>query len=197
VGGIASRRRDQMSRKPLFALFLVATVSLACSVFLGGPDLPTPQPISPVDSLRSLEQQLEQAAVDSLSTGTLTLTLTQEQLTAYLAARLSTHEPPLLTDPSVVLRDQKMFLYGRATSGLIEANVTLTTEFGIDAAGLPEIRIVDARLGPLPMPQALQDLLAAAIDEALTGSIGPAAIGFRLEAIEITNGALTVTGRVR
>jgi hypothetical protein len=186
-----------MKQTPFFAAFAIAMASLACSVFVGGPDIPDPVPVAPGDPLQALEGQIQQAVKDSLSTGVLSLQLSQEQLTAYVVSKLANREPPLLTDTRVVLADQKMILYGRANSGMVEANVAVTTEFGIDSAGLPEIRITDAQLGPLPMPQALQDAITAAMDEALTGAIGPAAIGFRLESIDISGGVMTLTGRVR
>jgi hypothetical protein len=49
----------------------------------------------------------------------------------------------------------------------------------------------------MPMPTALRDAIAAALNEALTGAIGPVALGFRLESIDIVDGTLTLTGRLR
>lgn len=186
-----------MRRKPVVALLVIATASLACSVFLGGPEIPTPRPVPTESALQTLTSQLEQAVAESLSSGTLTLHVSQEQLTAFVASKVSTQDPPVMTDPQVVLTGQKMIIYGRARSGMLEANVAVTATFSIDPNGVPEIHISDAQLGPMPMPQALQDAIAAAIDEALTGSIGPAAIGFRLETIDISEGLMTITGRVR
>ena len=170
-----------MSRKPLIPLFTIALVSFACSIFLGGPELPPSSPDSSEVPLQDLQAQIAQAVTDSLTTGTLTLRLSQDQLSAYVAAKMASQDRAFFGDPQVVLGDQKMILFGRARSGILEANAAVTTEFSVDSDGLPRIRITDAQLGPLPMPQALQDAVAAALDEALTGSIGPAAIGFRLE----------------
>lgn len=186
-----------MNRNLLLAFLAVAIASLSCSIFVGGPDLPTPQPNPPADALPTLEGQIERAVIDSLNTGTFSLQLTQEQLTAYVASRLSTQDPPLLTDPQVVLGDQRMVIYGRAVSGMLEANVSFSVAFSVNSAGHPEIHVTDAHLGPLPMPQSLQDAIASALDEALTGSVGPAALGFRLESIDISGGLMTITGRVR
>ena len=172
-------------------------LTLACSVFVGGPELPATQPTSFDDPLDGLQAQIAQAAAESLSTGTLTLRLSEQQISAFVASRLAVQDPPLLADPQVVLGDQKMILFGRGRLGILEANLAVTTEFDVDSAGLPEIRITDAQLGPFPMPRVLQDAIASALDEALTGSLGPAAIGFRLESIDISDGIMTVTGRVR
>src|SRR5574340_491917 len=183
--------RNCVSRNPGIAVLALIMTSLACSVFVGGPDLPEPPPAPSGDPLQELGQQLEQAVAESATSGRLVLHISQEQVTAYLASQLTTQDPPLLTEPRVVLDDQKMILYGRAQSGMIEANVMVATEFTIDEAGQPRILISDAQLGPLPMPPALQAAIAAAIDEARTGSIGPAAIGFRLESIDIVDGEMT------
>jgi hypothetical protein len=39
--------------------------------------------------------------------------------------------------------------------------------------------------------------MTAVITEAFTGSLGPVATGFRLESIDIANGLMTVTGRIK
>ena len=135
--------------------------------------------------------------VESAGTGNLRLEITQEQMTAYVTSRLSSQNPPILTDPQVVLSDQRMIVYGKARSGMFEANMAVTALFSVDADGKPQIAITQAEIGPLPMPQSLRDGMAAAVDEALTGYFGPAAIGFQLEGIEIREGVMTITGRLR
>lgn len=182
---------------PATALVALVLASLACSIFVGGPDLPTPSGVEASESLDSLDTELERAATESLTTGTLEVQFTQEQLTAYVANLLANQSPPLLSDPQVVLGDQELTIYGHAKSGILEANASITTAFSVDEAGKPIVRISHAELGPIPMPDALKDGIAAAIDEALTGAIGPAAIGFRLESIDISGGIMKITGRVR
>jgi hypothetical protein len=135
--------------------------------------------------------------LNSALDGTLRLSLTQEQLTAFLGSRLSAGEKPLITEPQVVLRDKEMVIYGRVQSWIFEATVAATAQFAIDETGAPHVSVTHAELGPLPMPQALRDAIAAAVDEALTGYVGPVAIGFRLESIDITDGVVTFTGRLR
>ncbi|MFH1186030.1 MAG: LmeA family phospholipid-binding protein [Chloroflexota bacterium] len=186
-----------MSNQHYAGILALAVATLACSVFVGGPSFPDPPIPNSPEALQSLQADLEKAVFESLTEGTLRLTITQEQLTAYLASRLSMQDPPLITEPQVVLGEQEMVVYGRARAGIFEANLAVTAQFAIDQSGQPEFRISDAELGPLPMPQALRDSIAAAVDEALTGYIGPVAIGFRLESIEISSGIMTITGRLR
>ena len=80
---------------------------------------------------------------------------------------------------------------------MFTANVSITMQVGVDANGQPQITITQADFGPLPAPQGLNDAVSSLIQQAYTGSLGPAATGFRLESISIADGAMTVSGRVK
>ena len=67
----------------------------------------------------------------------------------------------------------------------------------VDELGEPKIEIASADFGPLPAPDGLKQSMTALITEAYTGSLGPVATGFRLENINIQNGIMTVTGRIK
>jgi len=178
-------------------LLAFASATMACSIFVGGPALPEPPVAAPPDAYQALQSQIETAVLNSLSDGVLRLSITQEQLTAFLVSRLSNQPEPLIASPQVVLRSGEMIIYGRARSWIFEANMAVTTIFTIDEDGRPEILISHAELGPMPMPTALRDAIGAALNEALTGAVGPVALGFRLESIDIVDGTLTLTGRLR
>lgn len=179
------------------AILALAASSMACSLFLGGPPPPEPAVSSSPGQLQSVETRIQQALTEGMSTGNLHLELSQEELTAYLAGQLAAQAQPLFTNPMVVLQDQEMLVFGRAQSSMVEANFAATVQFSVDQNGKPEIDIGEADLGPVAMPQVIRDALAATIDEVLTGSIGPAAIGFRLENISIADGVMTVSGQLR
>lgn len=178
-------------------LLAIASATMACSIFVGGPALPDPPVAAPPDAFQALQSEIETAVLNSLTSGALRLSITQEQLTAFLVSRLSSQADPLITDPQVVLRNGEMIIHGRARSWIFEANIAVTTAFSIDEDGRPEILISHAELGPLPMPTALRDAIAVALNEALTGAVGPVALGFRLETIDIGDGNMTLTGRLR
>ena len=186
-----------MSHQRLLSTLAFVAATLACSVFVGGPSLPDPPISSSPEALQALQADIEKATLESLADGVLRLAITQEQFTAFLASRLSTQDPPLITEPQVVLGEQEMVVYGRARAGIFEATLSVTAQVAMDQSGQPEFRISDAELGPLPMPQALKDSITAFVDEALTGYLGPLATGFRLEGIVISGGIMTVTGRLR
>jgi hypothetical protein len=198
----------EMRRKtypfPLFFLSLVLT-SLACVIFVGGPDysnLP-PIPVS-ADAAASIQAEIQRAVQAAADTGVITVNLTEPQITSYLASRLQTDpslqqadKKPLITDPQVYLRDGQMQIYGKTQQGVFTANIGILVNMGVDANGQPQIDITSADFGPFPAPEGIKDAVTAMVREAYTGSLGPVATGLRIESISIANGVMTITGRIR
>jgi hypothetical protein len=189
---------------PLFLLFLVLT-SLACTIFVGGPDYSSLPPI-PVsgEAAESIKEELRRAIEASAQTGIITVNLTEPQITSYLAARLQTDpslqqsdKKPLIVDPQVYLRDGQMQIYGKTQQGMLTANIGIIVNMGVDANGQPQIDVVSADFGPFPAPEGIKDAITAMVREAYTGSLGPVATGLRIETISTANGVMTVTGRIK
>lgn len=188
----------------LFLLSLVLT-SLACTVFVGGPDYSSLPPI-PVsgEAAESIKLELQRAIEAGAATGVITVNLTEPQITSYLANRLQTDpnlqqsdRKPLINEPQVYLRDGQMQIYGKTQQGMLTANIGIIVNMGVDANGEPQIDVVSADFGPLPAPEGIKDAITAMVREAYTGSLGPVATGIRIESISIANGVMTVTGRIK
>jgi hypothetical protein len=186
-----------MTHRIAFAAILLGACSLACSIFVGGPKYPPPLTFAATKVPGTLQAHIEQAVSEGATSGVLTLKITQSELTDFLAAQLAAQPRPLISEPVVVLRDGAMIVYGKATSGFLTGNVGITTQFTVDEAGQPQISITQADFGPLPAPDALRTAISAFLQETLAGSFGPVAIGFRLERIDIADGVMTVTGRIK
>ena len=189
---------------PFFLLSLVIT-SLACTIFVGGPDYSSlpPIPVS-AEAAESIKEELRRAFEAGAQTGVITINITEPQITSYLAARLQTDpslqqsdKKPLMTDPQVYLRDGQMQIYGKTQQGIFTANIGIIVSVGVDANGQPLIEITSADFGPFPAPEGLKDAITAMVREAYTGSLGPVATGLRIETISIANGVMTITGRIR
>lgn len=197
--------RQTKNANPIFFLTLVlALTSLACTIFVGGPDYSS-LPSVPVSTeyAQSIREEVQRAFEEGAQTGSINLNLTEEQITSYLAARLQNdpslqeNNQPLITEPQVYLRDGQMQIYGRTKQGMFTANIGIVVNVGVDANGQPDIEIASADFGPLPVPQGLRNTIAAIVREAYTGSLGPVATGLRVESISIANGIMTVSGRIR
>ena len=187
---------------PFFLLTLLAA-SLACTVFVGGPDYPDLPaiPVSP-EAVDSLKEEIKRAFEEGATTGVVTITITEPQITSYLALRMETDpnlqqsdQKPLIAEPQVYLRDGQMQIYGKTQQGIFAANIGVIVSMGVDETGQPKIEIVSADFGPFPAPKGLNDAITAMIKEAYTGSLGPVATGLRIQTIAIADGLMTITGR--
>jgi hypothetical protein len=186
------------NRIPVY-LVLVVTIlaALACTINVGGPDIPINSiPVS-TDAVATMQAQIQESLLAGAQSGTVTLSIDQTQITSFLAAKLQAQSDPLFTDPQVYLQNGQMKIYGIAHQGYFEANIGIVVAVNVDEQGQPVIEIVSADFGPFPVPGGLKEAISAVIQEAYTGSLGPVATGFRIENITIAEGKMTVTGRVK
>jgi hypothetical protein len=185
-----------------FSVLVLA--SLACTVFVGGPDYSDRAPI-PVSSevAESLKEEIKRAFEEGGRTGLVTIIITESQITSVLALRLQTDQDlqqnsqPLITDPQVYLRDGQMQIFGKTHQGIFTANIGIIVAVTVDENNKPKIDIVSADFGPLPAPDGLTNAIASMVQEAYTGTVGPVATGLRVESITIAEGIMIVVGRIR
>jgi len=183
-----------------FYIFITSLVlaSLACSIFVGGPDYPEQAIPYSADQVQTMSEQIQQALLSGAETGIVSLQITETQLTSFITDRMAQQANPPFTDPQVYLRDGQMKLYGKIDRGIFSAHMLITMNVGIDeTTGQPRVQIASADFGPFPTPEGLNAAITAVIDEAFTGSLGPVAVGFRLESITIADGLMTLTGRIK
>ncbi|MFN8413186.1 MAG: hypothetical protein U0Z26_12435 [Anaerolineales bacterium] len=182
---------------PVFVSALLLA-SLACSIFIGGPDYPAQTiPVSQ-DEVTKMQEEIKQAFLSGAETGIVTLQITESELTSYLDAKMQSQTNPPFTNPQVLLRNGQMQMYGKFTKGYFNANMLITMNVGIDpTTGQPLITITSADFGPVDAPEGLNNAISSVIGEAFTGSFGPVATGFRIETITIADGIMTLTGRIK
>lgn len=182
---------------PWLTALAVLLTMMACTVFIGGPDYPSRTiPVS-TEAVGDLQQSIAEAIAAGAVTGQVTITITEPQLTSYLATKLQQQADPLLTDPQVYLQDGQIQIYGRAEKGNFAATALIILTAGVDKNGELKIELTSADFGPLPIPTGLLDAITAMIDEAFTGSVGPVATGIRLTSITVADGVMTVTGQIK
>ena len=188
-----------MKTKTLPFFFIVLLLaSLSCTVFVGGPDYPAQSVPFSADEVQSMRTQIEQAVNAGAETGVVTLQITESQLTSYMTLKMQEQTNPPFTDPQVLLRNGQMQMYGKINRGVFAANMVITMNVSVDATtSLPKLEIAKADFGPFPAPEGLNTAISAVIGEAFTGSVGPVALGFRLETISIADGIMTLTGRIK
>lgn len=188
---------------PLF-LFVLILMSLACSISVGGPDYSdrSPVPVS-TDAAESLKEEIKRSFESGVATGEVTIQITEPQITSLIAERLQSDQnlqqdsKPLITDPQVYLRDGQMQIFGKTQQGMFNANIGIIVVISVDENGTPKIEITSADFGPLPVPDGIKGAISSMIQEAFTGSLGPVATGIRIQTINIADGVMTITGRIK
>jgi uncharacterized protein YpmS len=181
----------------LIGLLVLILAVLACTINIGGPAFPDQRVPVSTQAMSELQTALQTAAAAAAETGQLTITITESQITSYMAGILQAQTQPLLTDPQVYLRNGQIQVFGLAQQGYFQATVEIVFTAGVDEQGQPRIELTSADFGPLPVPAGLMDFVTAAIQEAYTGAIGPAAVGLRLENITVADGLMTIVGRTK
>jgi hypothetical protein len=180
-----------------FLILTLALASLACTVFIGGPDYPAEAiPVS-TEAAQSIQDQVRQALDAGAGTGVVAFQINESQLTSYLTYKLAEQANPFMTEPKAFLRDNQIQVFGKVQRGMLAANVAVILAIGTDAAGAPAMQVISADFGPFDAPEGLNDAISKLINEAYTGSFGPAATGFRLDSITIADGLMTLSGRVK
>jgi hypothetical protein len=178
-------------------LSLLLITILACTMNIGGPAYPDLHiPVS-TGAAGELQSNLQTAVAAGAESGQVTLVVTESQLTSYLSAHLQTQPRPLFSDPQVYLHNGQIQIYGTATQGYFQATIQIIVTAGVDPQGQVLIDVSSADFGPMPVPAGLKDTITAAIQETYTGAVGPAAIGFRLQSINVANGTMTIVGRTK
>jgi len=182
--------------KIMWAVLALALASLACTLNIGGPTPPAPPPTPNPQALDDLKAAWKQAIAQASSTGEVTVSITAEQLTALLVAKLADDPDAFFQQPQVVLQNDQVVIYGQAHQAKITANIRMALSVTVGDQGAPRFHLDAVDFGPLPVPTGLLNGLSDMLNEALTGKIVPQATGFRLESITIANGALTLRGHL-
>ena len=174
----------------------ICLAALACRLNLGGPEIPAAGNTSPAAATRAASAWSE-ALAGAVTTGQITVILNEEELTSALAARVESSDDPVFHSPVVQLRDGVIQIYGIATSGPVDANVRFIVTPTIDVEGQLRFELSSADFGPLPAPESMRKALSDMLSEALGGTLGTLATGFRVTSVAVDDGDLAIVAEMR
>lgn len=174
-------------------VFALVVASLACDVAVGGPKAPgSPIPVS-TESAGELTTVWATAAASAQS-NELSVVITEQQLTSFVALRLQEQEDAPLKDIQVYLRDGKLQLFGTAEAGSVKTTALVTISVTVTPEGAVRFTADQADFGPLPVPSSLLDSLSNTLNEAFTGKAGSFATGLKISNVVIADGQMAITG---
>lgn len=187
-----------MTKNSLTRLLLILSVlvgaALACNLPAGNTQLPpTAKPMTTED-IQQLENQIQKTLENPNASGDVTVTLTQDQLNSIISTGMAQQSEQTITDPSVVLTNGTMEVYGKVNQSGISANLKAVLQPQVDANGTPSLQVTSMTLGAIPVPDVLKNQVATAANDALKNYLASNSTGFKVKSITITEGQMTVTG---
>jgi hypothetical protein len=189
------KRHQRTSPAPLTVLLGMILPALACSVFLGGPEPPGPE-ITPVGDKESIEQAWADAVAFSID-GTVVVTFSEAQMTAYLQQKLDANPENTFHTAQVYFREGRIKVYGVLSAGSASASAILILRPEITDQGKINFALEQAQVGPLTLPSGLLSAVSDVLTEVFTGSVGSLATGFQVQEILVGDGQIAVSGKVR
>jgi len=178
----------------LFVILILA--SLACS--LPTRTAPTDEPTVPVstEAAGEAESVLATAAAELRTSGKISVTLTETQLTSYIAQRIAAQPDSPIKDPQVILQNGEIEITGKASVGILSANASIILEPFANNGNLG-VTIREARFGSVPVPDSTIESLSQTLNQNLNDLITIQGEKFYLETIEIGDGTLTLSGTLQ
>lgn len=197
TGDIARQTRAQMSAKyPQYAPLLDALIGFAMNStkdgLEGAPERPgaqiAPSDITGREAKTALEKALPQPG--SLSSAT----LTEIQLTSWLAMEMKNNPDLPLSDVQVYLRNRKIQIWGMVTGSVDSTAALIVGNLEIDSNKNPKIKIESVQIGTQAIPGPLVAQMEAWLNQMLAEEISKQAPGLEIMNINISNGLVTVSG---
>jgi tetratricopeptide (TPR) repeat protein len=194
---VAVQTRSEMSAKyPQYAPLVDALIGFAMdsaeSGLDGAPERPGPQ-IIPSDTegaeaKTSLENALPQPG--SLAYAT----LTEQQITSWLAMEMKNNPDLPLSDMQVYLREDKIQIWGMVAGSTNSTSALIVGNLGIDSYKNPNIKVESVQIGTQTIPDILVSQMETWINELLIEKINKQAPGLQIMDVNLTNGLITISG---
>jgi uncharacterized protein YpmS len=179
-------------RPALLVLALLLTAALACNT----PGLFSPTPIAvSTEAAGQLVETL--TSITPGPGGEVSVTITQEQLTSYVATELAKTPDVPITQPQIALDNGKITLTGTLDLEGLQADTKIVMVPTVGADGKPDVKIESATFGPLPVPQDILTQASSVVGDALAEEINnEAGVKVNLTSLTIDNGSMTAEGTV-
>ena len=176
--------------KFLLILMLLASLTIACRMNIGGPKS-TEEILVSADSASGVTEAFDSAGDNILVGSPFVLTFSQEEITSYLFYEMGTSSYGI-TKPQVFLEDGLIVIYGQFDQDFITANAKVTLKPYLDPSGTLKLDLVSVDLGPIPAPDSLLSSLSSTIDQSLQKALVTIPEGYQINSIEIANGLMTI-----
>jgi hypothetical protein len=194
---IAAQTRAQVSAQyPQYASLVDALISLAVSNakngMEGAPERPgaqiVPSDVAGAEAKISLENTLPQPG--SLSTAT----LTELQITSWLAMEMKNSPDLPVQDVQIYLRNGEIQIWGIIKGSDNETSALAAGMVNIDSNGQPVLKIASLQIGQQVIPTILLSQAETWLNQYLSEKINEQTPGLKVMNVNISNGLITMSG---
>jgi hypothetical protein len=197
AGNVASQTRAEMGAKyPQYAALLDALIGFAVNNAEGGmegaPERPGAEIIPSDETAMEVKITLENSmpAPGSLSS----ISLTERELTSWLAMEMKNNPDLPLSDVQVYMRDGKIQIWGVVTGSADSTSALIVGNLMIDSNKKPSIEIESMQIGTQVIPGALVSQMESWLNQMLLENIEKQVPGLDLMNVNISSGMLTISG---
>ncbi len=181
----------------LGVLLVLVFLSLACNFPMSAAPTrpPTPVPMT-TEEVQQFEEQVAATFENPAPSGEVSITITDQQINAYLTDRLSSLSDPDFTieEPQAHFTDGKVEVYGKVTRSSIKVDTKIVMTAQVSAEGRTVLTVESINLGPLPVPDTLVEKVNQNVNNLLDEYLSSVDASFTVKTIAITEGQMTITG---
>jgi hypothetical protein len=185
----------------LLAGVMLVAATLACNL-PSSPKPPVPSLTPSAGDADAFEGNFQQAVNQAAQTGTFSATITQQQLSSWLALRAAGfaqqqgYEWPF-KNVQAGLDNGKITLYGIITQQNVpETPAQIIFTPSIDGNGQLAVKVESGQVGIVGVPQDALNKLTNLIRDLLSGQLSQIQGRYQLTNLSIANGTLTVSGQI-
>jgi uncharacterized protein YpmS len=176
----------------VLAILSLAAAALACNL-PGGQAEPTPTPIPiSTQAVGDMATQVVAAATQIAAGGPVTLEFTEQQLTSAAALELQSQNEYDVRNIQVGLRDGLIHITGQVSRSGFDLPLKVSMRVTPNAQGQPVAEVVEATVGPLPLPDSLTGQLTERFNEIMRAELNTNGRAILVDSITIADGKMTI-----
>lgn len=194
---IASKTRADISVKyPQYAPLVDALIQLAVENSDGGMEGAPERPGDPIMTSDNVAMEAKAMFASSIpQPGSLSsATITEQQITSWLAMEMKNNPDLPLSEIQVYLRGGKVQIWGMVNGSTDATSALLTGIISINSNALPVFTLESMQIGQQTVPDILLSQAEVWLNETLVEKINSEIPGLQLMNINVTNGLIMISG---
>ncbi|MCE9646996.1 MAG: hypothetical protein K8S20_13425 [Chloroflexi bacterium] len=194
---IAPQTRAEVGAQyPEYVSLVDTLISFAVNNAEGGMEGAPERPGAPIMTSELAAAQAKSAIESALPPpGSLnTATLTEQQVTSWLALEMQNSPDLPLHDIQVYLRDGEVQVWGVVEGSNNSTSALVTGKINLDTDGIPVIEVDSLQIGQQVIPDILLPQVETWLNQMLLESINRQVPGLKIMNINISSGLITVSG---